>query len=139
MPCLFCKIIQGEIPTEIVAREPGAVAFLDAQPLADGHVLVVPTTHAASIEELSPAQAADLFALVSRLSGVARGAVGADGTTIGVNDGAASGQTIPHVHVHIVPRRHGDGAGSVHSIFPPGSRMEVSRVAETIRGALGAA
>jgi histidine triad (HIT) family protein len=66
-----------------------------------------------------------------------RAAVGEDGSTIGINNGAATGQTIPHVHVHIVPRRSDDGAGSVHTIFHPGPRRPVAEVGKEIRKALG--
>src|SRR5204863_151338 len=69
-------------------------------------------------EDLKPAEADALFRAVVRLAGPVRAALGAAGTTIGVNNGEATGQTIPHVHVHIVPRWPNDGAGSVHTIFP---------------------
>jgi len=135
MSCIFCRIVAGEIQAEIVAREPEAIAFLDVQPLADGHVLVVPRAHVAAIEDMTPADAAALFALVRRLAGPTRAAVDAVGSTIGVNNGDASGQTIPHVHVHIVPRRHGDGAGSVHTIFTAGPRRPIAEVGAAIRKA----
>jgi histidine triad (HIT) family protein len=131
--CLFCRIIAHQIPAEVVHTDPGAVAFLDVQPLADGHVLVVSPAHAARVEELSVSDAAALFRTVARLVGPVRRAVGAEGATIGLNDGAVSGQTIPHVHVHIVPRRRGDGAGSVHSIFRSGPRRPVAEVAAAVR------
>jgi histidine triad (HIT) family protein len=136
MSCIFCRIVAGEIPAEVVAREPEVVAFLDVQPLADGHVLVVPRTHAARLEDLSPAAAEALFRTVVRLAGPVREALGAAGTTIGVNNGEATGQTIPHVHVHIVPRREGDGAGSVHSIFPRKTTRTLPDVGTAIRRAL---
>ena len=135
MSCIFCRIVAGEIPGEVVARTDDAVAFLDVQPLADGHVLVVPTAHVARVEDLTPAQAAGVFGLVHRLTGPARQAVKAAGTTIGVNDGAVTGQTVPHVHVHIVPRWDGDGAGSVHTIFRPGPRRPVAEIGALIRQA----
>jgi len=135
--CIFCRVVAGEIPGEVVLREPEVVAFLDVQPLADGHVLVVPRAHAAAVEELSPAQADALFRAVVRLAGPVRRALGAAGTTIGVNNGEATGQTIPHVHVHIVPRWEGDGAGSVHSIFPRTVEKKLPEVGAAIRSALG--
>lgn len=138
MSCIFCRIVAGEVKAEIVAREPGAVAFLDVSPLADGHVLVVPEAHEARIEDLSADAAAALFAAVVRLAGPVRAAVGAAGSTIGVNNGDATGQTVPHVHVHIVPRWEGDGASSVHGIFHAGPRRPVAEVGEAIRGRLGA-
>ena len=137
MSCIFCRIVAGEIPAEVVAREPGVVAFLDVQPLADGHVLVVPHAHAACLEDLEPAAADALFRAVVRLAGPVRAALGAAGTTIGVNNGEATGQTIPHVHVHIVPRWPDDGAGSVHSIFPRRTTRALAEVGAAIRRAAG--
>jgi histidine triad (HIT) family protein len=137
MSCIFCRIVAGEIPAEIVAKDDGAVAFLDIAPLADGHTVIVPRRHVATIEAMSPDDARSLFATVTRLAGPVRQAVGGAGNTIGINDGAATGQTIPHVHVHIVPRRADDGAGSVHTIFPGGPRRDVADVGKEIRKAIG--
>jgi histidine triad (HIT) family protein len=137
MACIFCRIVAGEIPAEVVARGDGYLAFLDVTPLADGHVLVVPTAHVATIEELPPGDADALFRAVTRLAAPVRAAVGAAGSTVGINNGPATGQTIPHVHVHIVPRREGDGAGSVHTIFRAGPRRPVAQVGAAIRDALG--
>ena len=137
MSCIFCRIVAGEIPAEVVAREPEVLAFLDVQPLADGHVLVVPRAHVARVEDLEPAAADALFRAVVRLAGPVREALGAAGTTIGVNNGDATGQTIPHVHVHIVPRWESDGAGSIHTIFPRKVKRQLPDVGEAIRKALG--
>ena len=137
MSCIFCRIVKGEIPAEVVAREPEVTAFLDVQPLADGHVLVVPRAHAACVEDLEPTAADALFRTVVRLAGPVREALGAAGTTIGINNGDATGQTIPHVHVHIVPRWESDGAGSVHTIFPRNVKRKLPDVGAAIRKALG--
>jgi histidine triad (HIT) family protein len=137
MACIFCRIASGEIPAEIVAKDEHAVAFLDVTPLADGHTMVVPHAHVATIEEMAPADAAGLFRMVHQLAGPVRTAVGSAGSTIGINNGAATGQTIPHVHVHIVPRRADDGAGSVHTIFRAGTRRPIAEVGKEIRKALG--
>ena len=137
MSCIFCRIVAGEVPAEVVAREPEVTAFLDVQPLADGHTLVVPKAHVAHIEDLTPPQADALFRAVTRLARPVREGVGAVGTTIGVNNGEATGQTIPHVHVHIVPRWPADGAGSVHTIFPRGDRRPIAEVGAAIRRASG--
>jgi histidine triad (HIT) family protein len=136
MSCIFCRIVSGEIPAQVVARDADAVAFLDVQPLADGHVLVVPVRHIARVEDLTESQARAVFDLVRRVTRAARAAVAADGTTIGINDGPATGQTVPHVHVHVVPRRPHDGAGSVHTLFPPGPRRPVAEIATLVREAL---
>lgn len=137
MSCIFCRIVAGEIPGEVVASDAHSVAFLDVQPLADGHVLIVPRAHVATIEDMSPGDATALFAMVQRLAAPVRHAVGAAGSTIGVNNGAATGQTVPHVHVHIVPRWQGDGAGSVHTIFRHGPRRPIAAVGAAIREAVG--
>ena len=139
MSCIFCRIVAGEIPAEVITREADAVAFLDVQPLADGHVLVVPRAHVAAIEDLEPAQAESLFRLTTRLAGPVRTALGGEATTIGVNNGEASGQTIPHVHVHIVPRHRGDGAGSIHTIFPRHTHQTLPAVGAAIRKQVGGA
>lgn len=137
MSCIFCRIVSGEVPAEVVAREPEVTAFLDVQPLADGHTLVVPKAHVPRIEDLTPSQADALFRAVTRLAGPVREGVAAVGTTIGVNNGDATGQTIPHVHVHIVPRWEGDGAGSIHTIFPRKEHRPLADVGAAIRRASG--
>jgi histidine triad (HIT) family protein len=137
MSCIFCRIVAGDVPAETVATDEHAVAFLDVTPLADGHTVVIPRRHVATVEELSADDARGLFAMVARLAGPVRRALGAAGNTIGINDGAATGQTIPHVHVHVVPRRPDDGAGSVHTIFRGGPRRAIAEVGKEIRRALG--
>ena len=137
MACIFCRIVAGEIPAEVVERTSEVVAFLDVQPLADGHVLVVPRAHVPAVEDLEPDAADELFREVVRLARPVRDALAAEGTTIGVNNGEATGQTIPHVHVHIVPRWSGDGAGSVHSIFPRKTSRPLDEVGAAIRRAAG--
>jgi histidine triad (HIT) family protein len=137
MSCIFCRIVAGEIPAELVAKDEQAVAFLDVTPLADGHTMIVPRKHVATIEELDAADADGVFRMVRRLAGPVRAAVDASGSTIGINNGDGSGQTIPHVHVHIVPRWPNDGAGSVHTIFRPGDRRPVAEVGAAIRKVAG--
>jgi len=128
--------VSGEIPSEVVARDPHGIAFLDIEPLADGHVLVVPVAHEPCVEDLEPAQADALFRVVRQLAGPVREAVDAAGTTIGVNNGEATGQTIPHVHVHIVPRWQNDGAGSIHTVFPRKAYRDITEVGTLIRAAV---
>ena len=136
MSCIFCRIVAGEIPAEVVDRTPHALAFLDVTPLADGHTMVVPRAHVSCIEDMEPAACTALFRVVQRLAGPVREAVGATGSTIGINNGEGSGQTIPHVHVHIVPRWPGDEGGSVHTIFRSGDRRPIKEVGAAIRKVL---
>lgn len=115
--CPFCGIVAGEIPGRIVHEDESAVAFLDVNPLAAGHTLVVPTAHRERITDLSAAEAAEVFQVVAEVTGAVEAAVDAAGTTVAVNDGEVAGQEVPHVHVHVVPRHSDDGVGALHSLF----------------------
>lgn len=117
--CIFCQIIAGEIPSYTVHETEDVYAFLDANPLAEGHTLVVPRDHHPRVGEL-PAEAGDaLFSTVRRLTPAVERATDADGVTVAINDGEAAGQEIPHVHAHLVPRTDGDAAGAIHSLRWP--------------------
>lgn len=133
--CLFCRIAAGELPASVVLEDDRTLAFLDINPLAPGHTLVIPRAHATLLEELPPEEATALFRTVHRLAGPVREAVGAPASTIAVQDGAAAGQEIPHVHVHLVPRFEGDGGGPIHGLFrnPPDLSDDAM---ETIRAAI---
>ena len=106
-PCVFCAIARGEAPGAIVARADGATAFLDVKPLFPGHVLVVPDVHAETLVDLEPARIGPLFGFVQRLAGAVREAMGAEGTFVAMNNKVS--QSVPHLHVHVVPRTKGDG------------------------------
>lgn len=134
--CPFCGIIAGEIPSYTVYEDEDVMAFLDVNPLARGHTLVVPKKHHPRVSGI-PAEATDaVFQTAGRLSGQVATAVDADGTTIAVNDGPAAGQEVPHVHVHIVPRFDGDDGGAIHSVFQSQASVsdeELQSVAEDIK------
>jgi len=115
--CVFCKIVRGELSAHKVYEDAETVAFLDLYPMADGHTLVIPKVHAERLSDLSPELAGKLFQTVQKVTGRIAHALGASAFTIGINDGRAAGQAIPHLHVHIVPRFLGDGGGSIHSIL----------------------
>jgi histidine triad (HIT) family protein len=108
--CIFCKIVSGDIPASVVLDTDSVTAFLDINPVAPGHTLVLLKKHRASILDATPEEACELFAAVRHVAGAVQRAVGADSFNIELNDGPAAGQEIPHVHVHIIPRRQGDGA-----------------------------
>jgi histidine triad (HIT) family protein len=122
--CIFCAIVDGEIPSRTVYEDDAVIAFLDANPLAPGHTLVVPKTHHERVNDAPADVAAVLFRAVHELAPRVEAAVDADATTIGVNDGEAAGQEVPHVHVHLVPRFEGDGGGPIHAVA--GSRPDLS-------------
>ncbi len=115
MDCIFCKIIKREIPSKILAETKNSIAFLDAFPLTKGHSLVIPKNHYEKIHDIPSHENSDLFELVRTLSKKIDSITGA--TLISIHNGKESGQEIPHVHVHLIPRSKEDGAGPVHHMF----------------------
>ena len=122
--CIFCSIVDGDIPSRTVHEDEAVVAFLDANPLSAGHTLVVPKAHHQFVREVPAGLSASVFETVHELVPRIEDAVDADGHTIAVNDGPAAGQEVPHLHVHIVPRFEGDGGGPIHAIT--GERPDLS-------------
>ena len=136
--CIFCRIVDGEIPSRTVYEDEDTCAFLDVYPLAAGHTLVVPKVHDPRIGGLPDGIAAAVFSTMSELAPAIERAVGADAMTVAVNDGPAAGQEVPHVHGHLVPRFEGDGAGPIHALDwnrPELDDDELDDVAEAIREA----
>ncbi|PSQ26609.1 HIT family protein [Halobacteriales archaeon QS_9_67_15] len=115
--CIFCSIVAGEIPSRTVYEDDDVSAFLDANPLAPGHTLVIPKAHHEHVQDVPNDLASDVFSVMHRLVEPAESAVDADGSTVAFNNGEAAGQEVPHVHGHIVPRFDDDGGGPIHSIF----------------------
>ncbi|GAD52000.1 Bis(5'-nucleosyl)-tetraphosphatase [Halarchaeum acidiphilum MH1-52-1] len=114
--CIFCSIISGDIPGRVVAETDDALAFLDANPLAPGHALVVPKAHTERLADLGADESRAVFDLVHDLVPDVEAAVDADGLNVGINDGEAAGQEVPHVHVHLVPRFESDGGSPIHAV-----------------------
>ena len=102
--CIFCKIIAGEIPSTRVLETDGSLAFLDINPVNQGHILLVPKEHHATLAELSDEAAAETALLIPRLVRAVLKATGADGLNLIVNNGRVAGQTVDHGHWHLIPR-----------------------------------
>ena len=115
MDCIFCKIVSKEIPTKILYEDEYTIAFLDAFPVAKGHTLVIPKQHYAKIQDLSSEINEKLFNTVHKLIPKVDSLQGS--TLVAIHNGKDSGQEIPHVHVHLIPRNKNDSAGPVHSMF----------------------
>jgi histidine triad (HIT) family protein len=137
MSCLFCDIAAGSIPAEIVWRGNGAVAFLDHRPLFPGHVLLVPEQHVVTLADLPGDLIAPFFEAAQRLERAVEGAMEAEGSFIAINNIVS--QSVPHLHVHIVPRRKGDG---LKGFFWPRRKYDsddhMRETAAKIRGSLTA-
>jgi len=132
MDCLFCKIVKGEIPSEKIYEDEFAFAFLDINPLADGHTVIVPKIHAENILDLPENQTGPLFLGVKKVTEAINSALKPHGFTIGINHGKVSGQVIDHLHVHVIPRFEGDGGGSIHSVVKTPPRESIRVIKEKI-------
>jgi histidine triad (HIT) family protein len=133
--CLFCKIIAGEIPAKVIVQNEKAMALLDAFPLAAGHALVIPKSHYAKVQQMSEQDAMAVFEIVWKLAGAVETGSQVNASTIAIHNGSEAGQEVPHVHAHIVPRKRGDGAGAIHSMFkikPKLSAQEMDSLCERI-------
>ena len=107
--CLFCKIVKGEIPSYKVYEDDYVLAFLDAFPVSAGHVLVIPKKHFANYEEIDEENLFKIYRVVKKIGKALKSGLGVSGYNTTVNNGAVSGQVIPHLHIHLIPRRKGDG------------------------------
>lgn len=105
--CTFCDIAAGRIPAHLVETGATTVAFLDARPVFKGHVLIVPREHYLTLPDLPESLIGPFFAAVRRVSAAIPGALGAQGTFVGLNNVVS--QSVPHLHAHVVPRTKGDG------------------------------
>jgi histidine triad (HIT) family protein len=133
--CVFCEIVAGRAPAHFVFDDPGCVAFLDRRPLFPGHVLVVPRAHRDTLADLPDGEVASVFARARDISIAVERALGADGSFVAMNNRVS--QSVPHAHVHVVPRRKGDG---LRGFFWPRhaykSDAEAADVAAKLRAAL---
>ena len=117
--CPFCAIVRGEIAASFVLREDAVCAFLDTRPVFKGHVLVVPREHTADLLALPAALVPPLFTAVQRVASAVEKGLGADGSFTAINTKIS--QSVPHLHVHVVPRRKGDG---LRGFFWPRGKYE---------------
>jgi histidine triad (HIT) family protein len=133
--CVFCDIVAGDVPAHVVAADDDTVAFLDTRPVFPGHVLLVPRDHHETLAGLPPALIGPLFAAAQRLARAVEAGMDAHGTFVAINN--AVSQSVPHLHVHVVPRRRKDG---LRGFFWPRQRYtddaEMAAVAARIRAAL---
>ncbi|KFM15153.1 HIT-like protein HinT [Marine Group I thaumarchaeote SCGC AAA799-O18] len=115
MDCIFCKIAKREIPAKIISETSNSIAFLDAFPLSRGHTLVIPKRHYEKVQDMTYDDNMDLFGMLHKIVSSVDKITGS--TLLAIHNGKKSGQEIPHVHVHLIPRQSGDSAGPVHSMF----------------------
>jgi histidine triad (HIT) family protein len=119
VPCAFCAIVSGESPAALVHEDAHTVAFLDMRPVFKGHTLLVPREHVETLADLPAALRDPLFAVAQRLSVAVPAAMESQGTFVAVNN--VISQSVPHLHVHVVPRRRKDG---LRGFFWPRTKYE---------------
>jgi histidine triad (HIT) family protein len=129
--CVFCKIVAGEIPAYIVYKNEDFIAFLDIHPLFPGHVLLCPQPHYETLLDLPATLAGPAMATTQLLARAVEAAVDADGTFIAVNNRVS--QAVPHLHIHVVPRRRRDG---LRGFFWPRQPYRDDDAREAVRGAI---
>ncbi len=133
--CVFCSIVAGSIPAERVLQDEHVVAFLDTRPVFKGHVLLVPRTHIATLPELPDELAVPFLAAAKRLASAVVSGLGAQGSFVAANNIVS--QSVPHLHLHVVPRTKGDG---LRGFFWPrtayASPEELADYAARLRAAL---
>ena len=130
--CLFCRIAEGEVQAAVVYEDPDCVAFLDHRPLFPGHCLLIPRRHYDTMSDIPAEEAGRLFVQARLLSMAVEKGMAADGSFVAVNNRVS--QSVPHLHVHIVPRRRKDG---LRGFFWPRGKyrddLEMEAVRETLR------
>lgn len=109
--CIFCKIISGDIPSVCIYEDEDFKVILDKFPSALGHALIIPKQHSDNIFDLDEAIAEKIFPLAQRTARAIQQSLRPDGINILQNNGAAAGQSVSHLHVHVIPRFKGDGIG----------------------------
>ena len=143
--CIFCKIVAGHAPASLVHEDERFLAFMDLYPWRPGHVLVIPKAHCQYVAEMEQSHRQELFGLGTRIAEAVRAsALTCDDLHLLINDGPMANQTVPHVHLHVVPRIRGDlwrlawalSARLLISRLTAPSRAELDRHAALIRSEL---
>ena len=134
--CVFCRIVAKEIPATVVHEDEHTLAFMDIGQVNPGHVLVALKKHAENIFALDEAQAAAVFGAAAKVARAIRGAFEPQGLSVYQANGAAAGQTVLHLHIHLVPRYEGDGMALTWPVKNP-PREKLAQYAEKIRAKLG--
>ena len=134
--CIFCQIVKGEAPSRVVYEDELCLAFMDIQPVNPGHVLVVPKVHSKDLSGLPPETGGHLFQIAQRIAlSLPQTTIKNEGIDLFLAHGAAAGQEVFHVHLHVIPRCEGDGFGfrfgPDYENLPP--RAELDEAAHQIR------
>ncbi len=133
--CIFCKIVAGEVPCFKLFEDEDTLAFMDINPVHDGHCLIIPKAHYLTIFDITPEAFAAAARTAIRLAKAVNAAVKPDGLNLIQANGPGAGQSVGHFHLHVFPRRTNDGV-AINWEPKPGDRAHIAEIAERIRGFL---
>ncbi|HEX3519954.1 MAG TPA: HIT domain-containing protein [Solirubrobacteraceae bacterium] len=131
--CIFCKIVAGELPTQVVDEDERTIAFMDIAPATRGHALVIPRAHAVDLLDVGEEDLAAVALAARRLATRAKERLGADGVNLINSCGAAAWQTVFHLHVHVIPRYDGDPL-KLPWVPAQGDPQEIASAAQELQG-----
>lgn len=134
--CIFCRIVAGQSPAFVLCEDEHSVAFMDINPVAPGHALVIAKFHAETILDIPTPILERVVATVQRVARAIDAAFQPDGLSIVQSNGAGAAQSVPHFHMHVLPRSHYDDL-SMNWRLTPGDRRAIDAAAQRIRAALG--
>ena len=130
--CLFCKIVEGEIPSHKIYEDEKFLAFLDVNPINPGHTLIIPKEHSRNILEMNSLLLSKMIILIKKLSIHIKEKINADGINVMINNEKEAGQIIFHTHIHIIPRFKGDGFGHWKGTeYKKGEAEKIKKILET--------
>lgn len=131
--CIFCKIVKGDIPCVKIYEDEKTLAFMDIAPLNKGHVLIIPKSHYETILEIEPEVYGWLNSIVSKVAKAVQQALQPDGINVMQLNGKAANQVVPHLHIHVVPRKYGDGLTICAWEPVPGNIDEIKSTGEAVK------
>ena len=136
--CVFCRVVDGTVESSRVYEDDEVLAFMDIQPVTDGHLLVIPKRHASDLADLDEQLGMSMFRIAQRLAAALRSSgIPCDGVNLFLADGEAAFREVFHVHLHVFPRTTGDGF-RIDADWRERPRAELDDAAERIRGGMGA-
>jgi len=135
MDCVFCQIRDGQFPSRKLAEDDRALAIMDINPITDGHTLILTKAHAETLFEMHEEDLVAAARLAWRVAKAIRRGLAPDGLNLVQANGRAAYQSVPHFHLHLIPRWHGDGKGFDWTLVP-GDPARIHAAAERIRAAL---
>ena len=131
--CIFCKIVEEESKSERIYETENTIAFLDIRPRAPGHTLVIPKKHVQTLTELDNELISELFQTVKKVEKLVNESLDNDAFTIGINDGEAAGQEIPHLHINVIPRYKNDNGKPIQSLVSNNPKKSLKNIATKIK------